>query len=137
MNRQHNKCLKTTNPAHEYPKEDGIKAVSLRKPIITLAEIECIVAMRETAKSNKERLEILQDIIKIHEQEIIRKLDQGAYVSSCEYIVSVRETEKRFPARKQDFIDNCGKALADENLDDPEETLCRDLLIKKTATELK
>lgn len=114
-----------------------MKAVTLRKPIITLAEIEIILAMRETAKSNKAQLEILQDIIKIHEQEIIRKLDQGAYVSSCEYIVSVRETEKRFPASIKDIIVNCGKALADENLDDTEESVYRDLLIKKTATELK
>lgn len=133
MNCPLNKCLKTTNPAHEYPKEDDMKAVTLRKPIITLAEIESIVAMRETLKSDKERLEILQDIIKIHEQEIIRKLDQGAYVSSCEYVVSVRETEKRFPAWKEYFIENCGKALADENLDDTEETVYRDLLIKIVA----
>ena len=114
-----------------------MRAVTLRKPIITLTEIECILAMRETAKSINERLEILQDIIKIHEQEIIRKLDQGAYVSPCEYVVSVRATEKRFPASTKDIIDKCGKALADENLVDTEETVCRDLLIKKTATELK
>lgn len=130
MDRQHNKCLKTTNPSHEYPKEDDMKAVTLRKPIITLAEIKSIVAMRETAESFKERLEILQDIIKIHEQEIIRKLDLGAYVSPCEYVVSIRETKKRFSGWKEDFIENCGKALADENLDDTEEKVYRDLLIK-------
>lgn len=107
-----------------------MKTNALRKPIVTLAEIESIVAMREIAKATKKRLETLQDIIKIHEDEIISKLDQGADVLSHEYLVSVSETSKRFVSWKEVFIDVCGKEAADKALDITVPTTYRNLVIK-------
>lgn len=107
-----------------------MKVSNLRKPAVTLAEIENIVAMRETAKSIKERLEILQETIKNQEREIINKLDQGADVLSRGLLISVSETNKRFVAWKEVFIDACGKEAADQALEATEPTTYRNLIIK-------
>jgi hypothetical protein len=104
-----------------------------RKLIVNQAEIENILAMRETAKSIKQRLEVLQETIKSQEQEVISKLDQGANVSPGEHVLSIRETEKRFPAWKEHFIEACGKTAADEILEGTEAMVYRDLLIKVAA----
>lgn len=107
-----------------------MKTSALRKPTVTLAEVENIVATREIAKSIKERLELIQENIKNQEREIISKLDQGADVLARGHLVSVSDISKRFVAWKEVFIDACGKEAADQALEATKPTTYRNLVIK-------
>lgn len=106
---------------------------AVKKPIISAIEVNEYLAIKESIAALKRRIEILTESLNKSEQNLIAKIDLGANIGSCGFLLSVRETEKRFPAWKEHYIEACGKEKADRILASTEAKLYRDLIVKKAA----
>jgi len=106
---------------------------AIKKLVITATEVQEHLALKESIKALNRRIELLTESLDKSEQNLIAKLDFGADPSACGFDLSVRETEKRFPAWKEHFISAQGKAEADRILESTEAKLYRDLIIKKAS----
>lgn len=106
---------------------------ALNKPVITSTEINEYLALKESISALKRRIEVLTKSTDKLEETIVSKLDFGGDASACGYLLSVRQSEKRFPAWKEHFIQACGKQEADRILESTESKIYRDLVVKKVA----
>ncbi len=108
---------------------------ALKKVAVTNTEIEQLLALRETQKELKRRLELIDQSVDSTEQAIISKLDSGANISACGFGLEVKQVERRYPAWKEHFIDLAGKEAADRVLAETDPKVYRNLKIdlKKAA----
>lgn len=106
---------------------------AVKKLVITSTEINEYLAIQESIAALKRRIETLTKSQDKLEETIISKIDFGADTSTCGFLVSVRHSQKRFPAWREHFIQVCGKEEADRVLECTEAKTYRDLVIKKAA----
>lgn len=106
---------------------------ALKKQVITSTEINEYLALKESIAALKRRIETLTKSTDKLEETIVSKLDFGADASTCGFLLSIRQSEKRFPAWKEHFIQTCGKQEADRVLESTEAKVYRDLIIKKAG----
>lgn len=106
---------------------------TLKKPAITSTEINEYLALTESISALKRRIEVLSKSADNLEESLISKLDFGANFSACGFLLSVRQTEKRLPKWREQFIQVCGKKEADRVLESTEAKVYRNLIIKKAA----
>lgn len=106
---------------------------AIKKPIITASDVNEYLALKESIQALKRRIEMLTESLDQSETTLISKLDFGADTSACGFNLSIRETEKRFPAWKEHYIEACGKEAADDILEGTQAKVYRDLVIKKAA----
>lgn len=106
---------------------------AVKKPVITAKEVLEYLALRESIQGLKRRVELLDESLGQAELGLIAKLDFGADTEGCGFLLSIRETSKRFPAWKEHYISACGKNAADRILGSTEAKLYRDLVVKKAA----
>jgi hypothetical protein len=106
---------------------------AVKKPVVRVTKINEYLALKESIAALKRRTETLVKLADQAEEIIVSKLDFGADFSASGFLLSVRQTEKRFPAWKEHFIEACGKQDADRVLESTEAKLYRDLVIKKAA----
>lgn len=104
-----------------------------KKPLITVTEVNEYLALKESIQALKRRIELLTESLDHSEANLISKIDFGADANACGFNLSVRESEKRFPAWKEHFIAKCGKVAADRILESTDAKLYRDLIVKKAA----
>ncbi len=103
---------------------------SLPRAAVTNLEIEQLIAMRETQKSLKDRLALMDQSIDQLSEKLIGLVDSGADLSQCGYHVSIQTSERRYPAWKEHFISRLGKADADDILEATTPVIHRKLVIK-------
>jgi hypothetical protein len=101
-----------------------------RAPQITQAAVESILAMRETQRALKDRMELMDRSIKDAEAGLIAQIEAGADVNQCGYAVSIQAVERHYPAWKEHFISKLGKAAADAVMDDTAPVVYQRLVIK-------
>jgi hypothetical protein len=99
-------------------------------PILHQIEVEKVLALRETHKALKDRLELMDKALREAEGDVLAKLDAGADLAHCGYAVSVQVVERRYPAWKEEFIARLGKAHAGEVLESTEPTVYRKVVVK-------
>jgi hypothetical protein len=97
---------------------------------VTNAQIEQLLAMREAQKGLKDRLKLMDDAIDTAETALIAQISNGADLSKCGFDVRIQETERRYPAWKEYFIEKLGKGAADAILVATEPTVHRRVVIK-------
>lgn len=110
-----------------------MKSNAVKKPVISTIEVNEYLAMRESIAALKRRIELLTESLDQSEQNLIAKIDLGANTDACGFLLSVRESEKRFPAWKEHYIEACGQEKAERILKSTEPKLYRDLVIKKAV----
>lgn len=110
-----------------------MKSNAVTKPVITATEVNEFLAMKESIAALKRRIELLTKSVNQTEENLIAKIDLGANAAACGFLLSVRDSEKRFPAWKEHYISACGKEAADRILESTEAKLYRDLIFKKAA----
>lgn len=101
-----------------------------RKPQITTAEVESLLAMRETQNTLRDRLAVMDEAIKKSETALLGQIESGADLSGCRYSVNVEEFTRRYPAWKEHFISRLGKSEADAVMDSTAPVILRKLVIK-------
>jgi hypothetical protein len=109
-----------------------MKSTALRSqvpPMVTTAEVERVIALRESRAAIKRNLERIDSALDQAEQEVIAKIDAEAGVSGCGYHILIKAIEKRFPAWKEHFIHLAGKGAADTILADTPAKTYRTLVI--------
>jgi len=108
---------------------------ALRKITVTNIEVEQLLALRETQKELKRRLELVDQSVESAEQAIVSKLDSGADLTACGFGLEVKECERRYPAWKEHFIELAGKDAAHRVLAQTDPKIYRNLRIgaKKAA----
>lgn len=106
---------------------------AIKKQIISLTEVNEYLALKESIQALKRRIELLTEGLDQSEKNIIAKLDLGANSFNCGLELTIRESQKRFPAWKEHFLAKCGKEAADEILSNTEPKIYRDLIIKRVA----
>lgn len=103
---------------------------TLTQPVLNPVDIEKLLAMRETQKSLKQRLALIEEAISQAECLIISSIDAGADLSRCGYSVEIQESSWHYPAWKEHFISRLGKEAADAVLDCTAPTVHRLLVIR-------
>ncbi len=106
---------------------------AVQKQLVTSIEVNEYLALKESIAALKRRIETLTESQNKLEATIVKKLDFGADTSSCGFHLSVSQTERRFPAWKEHFIESCGKEKADRVLESTEAKIYKNLVIKKAA----
>lgn len=99
-------------------------------PIDLSPEVHKFIALRESADSLKERLVFLEQSMKEIEICLIGHVDSGEDLLHCEFELSVRNAERRYPAWKEHFISRLGKIEADEVLAATSPPIHRKIIIK-------
>lgn len=95
---------------------------------VSQAEIEKLLAMREAKAHLKKRLELMAESISELEESLLDKIEGGAAPQG--YELSIRQSEKRFPKWKEEFINVAGKAEADAVLEATDPKIYKSLIIK-------
>lgn len=103
---------------------------SLSQTTPSPTDLEQLIAMRETQRSLKDRLELMDKAISEIEGRIIAQIDSGADFSRFGYSIAIQESSRRFPAWKEHFIGRLGKAEADAVLEATPATIYRKLVIR-------
>jgi hypothetical protein len=88
------------------------------------------MAMRETQRALKDRLELMDRSIKDAETNLIAQIEAGADITQCGYDVSVQAVERRYPTWKEHFIESLGKDAADAVLEATKPTVYKRVVIK-------
>lgn len=96
---------------------------------ITSAQIEQLLAMRETQKGLKERLKLMDEAVEKAEETIIDMVCKGADTFACGFEVRIQELERRYPAWKEHFISRLGKAEADSVMENTAPVMHRKLVV--------
>jgi hypothetical protein len=103
---------------------------ALKQSAVTPNQIEQLIAMRETQRSLKERLTLMDDAIHTAQEAILGALDAGADLSYCPYSLSIQVQERRYPKWRDEFVSRLGKTEADQILANTTATVYRKLVIK-------
>jgi len=98
--------------------------------VLNPTDIEQLLAMRETQRSMRERLALIDESISGLENEVLTAIDLGADLRNLKYAVSVQTTERRYPSWKEHFISRLGKSEADSVLELTAPVTHRKLVIK-------
>lgn len=101
-----------------------------QREVLSQADVEKLLALKETQKALKERLEVMDQAIRESEESILAQITRGADATHCGYAVSVQTIERRYPAWKEHFIEKLGKSAADAVLIATEPTVYRRVVIK-------
>lgn len=99
------------------------------RPCITDIEIQTFLNFKKEREFYKKKLEEIEDAIKTVEQSFIKIIQNGGKVHSSK-ILEIKESQRRYPAWKEHFIEFCGKAKADEVIDATEPKIHLSLVIK-------
>lgn len=100
------------------------------RPVITDREIEVLAKIQAEYRAAKEQMERLKSEMDDYEANLVAQLDDGAAIACHRHLLYVRETERRFPAWKEHFIEFVGKEATDRVLNATEPKLYRNLVIK-------
>jgi hypothetical protein len=103
---------------------------TVSQPVIDAAEVQKLIAMRETQKALKSRLELMDQAVKESEAVIIAAVDAGAAIEGLGVDLRIEEVSRRYPAWKEHFISRMGKAVADEVLEHTAPVTYRRVVIK-------
>lgn len=97
---------------------------------INNSQIEQLLAMRETQKGLKERLNLMAEAVEKAENVLIDQVIAGADLSACGFEVCVQEIVRRYPAWKEHFIGKLGKSEADVVMENTTPVIHRKLVVK-------
>lgn len=100
------------------------------KQSLSTADIENILALRESQKALKARLDLIVRALDTAENKIVQSIESGADLAHCRFSLSIHEISRRYPAWKEHFISHCGKVEADQVLESTTPTIHKKLEIK-------
>ncbi len=93
------------------------------------ANIERLLALRETYQALKKRLDAMEATVDELETDLIAQVEAGVDFSIFGYEVKVQESTRRYPAWKEHFLARVGKAEADAILESTTQTILKKLVI--------
>ena len=93
-------------------------------------EVNAILSKRAAEKKLKQFLERMQEELKVEEQNLIDKIDEGADLRYCSYSLDIKETFRRYPAWKEHFVELAGKEAADRVTEETEPKRYRSIVIE-------
>jgi hypothetical protein len=91
-------------------------------------EFDEIVALRESYCALSRRVELHEAHIRAKGEAVIKRLENGAIVNAA-CAVSIRVTQRRYPAWKSHFVEVCGAQAADRVQQETPPTLYKKLVI--------
>lgn len=106
-----------------------MKAAKMTRPQIKRQSVEELIALKETKDALIARIEKLDELLANAERSLISLIDQGADASQAGYTLSVRTTERRYPAWKEHFIQHLGQEAARNVLENTEPRVYRSLVV--------
>lgn len=98
--------------------------------LITNADIERILALREAKDGLKRRIELIEGSLREAEAALVLALETQPELIYGDYTLSVKVTEKRYPAWKEHFLTHAGKERADRILLETAPRIYKSLIIK-------
>ena len=98
--------------------------------VLSIDELQLFIKLQQEIKSLKANLADVEKAMQEAESQLITKIDEGAVLATDQFVVSIREIERRFPAWKEHYIAVAGKDAADQVLNETEAKLYRNLVVK-------